>query len=340
LLVTSTTVPGAPFRWTLLFGGDTLLTRRIATQTDPFRNIKPSLSSADLAIVNLETAVTTRGVAQQKTFVFRSAPSFANRLKTAGIDVVSLANNHTLDYGPVGFIDTLDALHEANVRAVGAGETDGDAYQPVFIGIPASDQRSNAQTGEQPNKQGRTICVAVVAASQIIPAATWLAGPSRPGVASAGKHTVNKETQRLLTTVRAANEQADVVVVVMHWGIEGSPCPSPVQRRLGALLRDAGATAVLGAHPHVLQPIVSGPTAKGPRAGEKSLLAYSMGNFIWDPRSGATGDTGVLQLDFEESALQGFTFHPHRLDGNGWASSVDAKSAQGKRITQRTKATC
>ena len=83
--------------WTLAFGGDTLLTRRVSPTIDPFAGVRPPLADADLAIVNLETAISSRGRAEIKTFTFRSAPSFADVIARAGVDVVSLANNHSLD---------------------------------------------------------------------------------------------------------------------------------------------------------------------------------------------------------------------------------------------------
>ena len=171
-------------------------------------------------------------------------------------------------------------------------------------------------------------------ASQIIPAGSWVATSSQAGIASAGKHVIDRNTENLLNAVRAAKASNDVVLVVLHWGIEGNVCPSAVQRSLGARLRAAGATAVLGAHPHVLQPIVvdvkPSAASQGP---DRGLIAYSMGNFIWDPRSGATGETGLLELRFNGANLVGHQFHPHRLDGNGWASSVDPASPTGKRTT-------
>ena len=100
-------------------------------------------------------------------------------------------------------------------------------------------------------------CIAVLAASQIIPAASWVASANHAGIASAGKHRFDQNTVRLLAAVTEAKRANDVVIVIMHWGIEGDPCPSPIQMQLGTQLAKAGATAVLGAHPHVLQPVVT-----------------------------------------------------------------------------------
>lgn len=310
------TVPRSSGMWTLAFGGDTLLTRRISPATDPFAGIRPPLADADLAIVNLETAVSTRGRAEVKTFTFRSAPSFAGAIARAGIDVVSLANNHSLDFGLDALDDTVDNLARAGVAHVGAGRNLAEALAPAEFTIGAT-------------------TVAVLGASQIIPSGAWPATGTRPGIASAGKHTINRETQQLLSAVRIAKRFNDVVVVVMHWGIEGNPCPSPVQQKLGRILVDAGATAVLGAHPHILQPVVPVTTPTG-----DAVIAYSLGNFIWDPRSGATGETGVLELRFDGPRLVGIFFAPHRLDSNGWARTVDRSGAAGRAISARAGGRC
>ena len=302
--------------WTLAFGGDTLLTRRVSPKIDPFAGVRPPLADADLAIVNLETAISSRGRAEIKTFTFRSAPSFADVIARAGVDVVSLANNHSLDFGLDALDDTVDNLDRARVAHVGAGRNLAEALAPAEFDIGGTS-------------------VAVLGASQIIPSGAWPATSTRPGIASAGKHAINRETQQLLAAVRDAKKANDVVIVVLHWGIEGDPCPSAVQQKLGRLLVDAGATAVLGAHPHVLQPVVPFTTLAG-----DAVVAYSLGNFIWDPRGGASGETGVLELRFDGPRLVGVAFAPHRLDGNGWARAVDPASPRGRAISARVGLRC
>ena len=310
-----TSVPPPERRWTVAFGGDSLLTRQISKSSDPFARIRPPLSNADLAIVNVETVISVRGRAEDKEFTFRSIGAFPDMLAAAGVDVGSLANNHARDFGPDALLDTINALRSSGVEPVGAGADIAAAYQPVDLVIA-----------------GRRI--AVLGASQIIPPGAWPATSQRPGIASAGKHTIDENSENFARAVRAARASHDVVLVVMHWGIEGEPCPSTAQLELGRLLRAAGATAVLGAHPHVLQPVVPDDT------NGHGLIAYSLGNFIWDPRSGASADTAELVLQFQGSRLVGHTVHPHVLDRNGWASAVDDRSAAGARIFGRVNRTC
>jgi poly-gamma-glutamate capsule biosynthesis protein CapA/YwtB (metallophosphatase superfamily) len=304
---TPTIPPHSPTdpKWTLLAGGDTLLRR--PTNADPFARIRPLLGSADLTVVNLETAITTGGTAEKKSFVFRAAPRFAQLISQAGIDAVSLANNHAGDYGTEAMFETSQHLLDNGVQPFGAGRNRAEALEPAVFQI-------------------RGTSVAIIGASQIIPAPSWVATADKPGIASAGRHIVDANTKAFLAAVTNAAAQYDVVIAFLHWGQEGVDCPTDIQRRLGRLTRDAGATAVIGAHPHVLQPLIPD---RSDSFGD-GVIAYSLGNFIWDPRSGKTGDTGVLQLDFDGKKLTGILFHPHRLDGNGWAASVTNDNARAR----------
>ena len=117
--VTTTTLELRP--WTLLAGGDVLLDRTEPEGIDPFLKVEPDLASAEVAIVNLEMAITERGEPYDKEFVFRAPGSAALTLAGAGIDVVSLANNHILDYGSIGLADTISVLDEVGILRPGAG---------------------------------------------------------------------------------------------------------------------------------------------------------------------------------------------------------------------------
>ena len=270
-------------RWTLLAGGDVLMDRTEAAGVDPFEFIVPSLASADIAVVNAEMAISDRGSAVDKEYVFRAPPPAAARIAAAGIDVANLANNHARDYGADALLDSVRWLEVAGVVALGAGADDTEAYRHRVL------------------HAGGDVRVAFVGASMVLP---WgfPAEPDRPGIASA------RPTARILESVRAASLAADVVIVAIHWGVERQTCPTAEQIGVARELLDAGADAVIGHHPHVLQPIEV--------VGGK-LVAYSLGNFVWHPRSGLTGETGVLQIDFDGDRIVGWSFHPHLLDENG-----------------------
>jgi poly-gamma-glutamate capsule biosynthesis protein CapA/YwtB (metallophosphatase superfamily) len=297
-----------------MVGGDSLLTRKTPATLNPFARQKPLLASADLAIVNVETAIGSATDRQSKEFTFRSPVRFAQLMGEAGVDIGSLANNHTLDFGDQGLIDTIDALNDAGVTPVGAGVNISEALDPSTHTING-------------------VRVAVLAASQIIPAPSWVATKNSIGIASAGKHTIDGSTRQLLAAVTKARKSHDVVIVYMHWGKEREVCPSSVQQDLGRLLRNAGATAVVGAHPHVLQPIVRDVTDQGNGVGN-GVIAYSLGNFIWDPRGGITGDSGIIELGFTGSTMTDIQFHPHRLDGYGWAAPAQGSDAKQRILGQ------
>ncbi len=280
--------------WTLMVVGDSLLTRKIGDGVNPFDRSRPSLRSADLAVVNVETAISDATNKEPKQFNFKSPVKFADLMHEAGVDVGSLANNHSLDFGDQGLIDTVDALREAGVDPIGAGVN-----------------RQQALKSSKHSIKG--VRVSVIAASQVIPSPSWIATDKSIGVAAAGKSLTDEDTRALTSAIKAAKAESDVVVVFMHWGQERMVCPTDLQRNTARVLHDAGASIVVGAHPHVLQPIV--------RNGNE-VTAYSVGNFIWDPRSGITGDTGILELRFVGATVSDVVFHPHRLDGNGWAAPV------------------
>ncbi|MYE64354.1 MAG: CapA family protein, partial [Acidimicrobiaceae bacterium] len=289
-LDTTTTEPDRS--WRLLAGGDVLMTRTEPAGIDPFALLDPPLGSSDFSLVNVEMAISDRGEPHWKEFVFRAPPSAAERIAAGGVSVANLANNHANDYGPDALTDTIDLLEAAGVTTIGAGRDADEAYQYRLLST------------------GNGVRVAFVGASMIVPAA-FAAGATTPGIASA--HSPARA--RVLDTVRAAAAEADAVIVAVHWGIERDTCPSNDQRLLARQLLDAGADAVIGHHPHVLQPVEL--------VGRK-LVAYSLGNFIWHVRSGVLGETGILQIDFDGDGVTTWEFHPHVLDADGAPAPADS----------------
>ena len=294
-VVAATTLPPPePSKeWTLLAGGDVLMDRTEPAGVDPFVFIEPAFASADLAVVNSEMAISDRGVRANKRFAFRAPPSAAGRIASAGIDVASLGNNHARDYGPVALVDTVDLLEAAGVVAVGAGATDVEAYRYRVL------------------RTAGDVSVAFVGASMTVPRG-FAAGPDSAGIASV------PPASRVVESVRAAAGAADVVIAVVHWGIELATCPSGTQRDFARELVDAGADAVIGHGPHVVQPV---------DFSDGKLVAYSLGHLVWHPRWGITRDTGVLQIDFDADEIVGWAFHPHLLNEDGAPVPV----AEGRR---------
>ena len=286
---TTTTEP--PPQWELAAAGDVLMDHSEPAGLDPFSGIVPPLAEADVSVVNVEMSVAASGTAQPgKEFTFRAPPTAAVTMAAAGIDVANLANNHARDFGPDAMLETVRHLREAGVATVGAGADADEAFRPAELDVGG-------------------VRVAVIGATDVLPAG-WAAGPG-PGVASA-------RGRRLVEAVAAAAASHDVVVVAVHWGTELAPCPSPRQISLGDELVAAGADVVVGHHPHVLQPVVS-------RGG--GVIAYSLGNFVWHPRSAPQGDTGVLEVRFRGATATGFTFQPHVIDDRGAPAPAGAEAA-------------
>jgi poly-gamma-glutamate capsule biosynthesis protein CapA/YwtB (metallophosphatase superfamily) len=263
--------PATPGQVTLAFAGDVNFARRTARllrePATAFAPIAPVLRSADFTAVNLETSVTSRGRPQPKTYHFRTTPLAFTALRDAGIDLVTMANNHVLDYGQTGLADTLTAARAARFPQVGIGRNAAAAWAPYLTTIHG-------------------VRIAMIGVSQVTELApSWVATSARPGEANA----IN--ARRTLAAVRAAKRLAQVVVVFMHWGTEGQPCPDPAQLALAPRLARAGASIIIGAHAHVLQ---------GSGWLGHTFVGYGMGNFLWWEHSYSTA-TGVLEL----------TLHPH-----------------------------
>ena len=228
----------------------------------PWTSVGRSLRAADIAFGNLECAVSRRGEPFPKQFNFRGTPRALRGLRRhSGIDVLNLANNHVGDYGRQALVDTVREVERLGMRAVGAGPDLRRALAPQVV-------------------ERLGLRVAFVGFSQIAPI-EFAAGERSPGIAWATPRSI-------IHAVRAARRRADVVVATFHWGIEKAPLESTEQRRLAQAAAAAGAHLVIGAHPHVLQPI---------RREGAALVAYSLGNFVFGAASSETASTGILEAD-------------------------------------------
>jgi len=291
---------------TLEFAGDVhFMDRTAKLLADPATafgpSITPLLSAADVTTLNFETAVTDRGTPQPKTFHFRTNPSAFDALRAAGIDAVTIANNHILDYGRIGLTDTLAAAKAADFPVYGAGSNAAEAWTPWVTTV-----------------RGTRIAYLGVSDVQEL-ASSWIATPNRSGEAIANDLT------RTLDAVRAAHKVADVVIVFMHWGTEGDSCPNSSQKTLAKQLADAGANVIIGAHVHTLQ---------GSGWLGNTFVAYGMGNFLWYINSWST-ETGVLRLTLHPGTDEPYraSFTPAIVSATG--QPVIATGARGAAIAKR-----
>ncbi|WP_099468833.1 CapA family protein [Konateibacter massiliensis] len=238
----------------LVFTGDILLTGYLLSQYDNrgitgmvSSEIAEEMTGADLTVVNEEFPFSSRGTAMEdKQFTFRIDPARVNVFQDLGIDLVTLANNHVLDYGREALIDTFETLDNAGIQYVGAGNN-----------------KDEAKALKEFELNGKK--VGILAASRVIPVSDWTAGTS------AGVFTTYDPTD-LIEEIKKADAACDTVIVYVHWGVEKSEYPEDYQRELAKQYIDAGADVIIGAHPHVLQ---------GIEYYEGKPIVYSLGNFIF-----------------------------------------------------------
>ena len=261
--------------------GDIMLGRTIGEMIEqespeaPFLYTAETLLTADITIGNLECPISNRGMPEEKTYAFRAPLAAGESLAYAGFDLVSLANNHILDYGPLALHDTLNTLTTHQIHAAGAGMNEEEAYAPVFIeinglrlaflaylDIPATDYDYNA----------------------------WEAGPNKPGVAWA-------HNQKVQEGVQSAKQQADIVIVLFHYGYEIVQTVSQRQQELAHLAIDSGASLVIGSHPHVLQRV---------ETYRDGLIAYSMGNFVFDNFLFPPNYSAILSVELSPNGVESY----------------------------------
>ncbi|MDR0221008.1 MAG: CapA family protein [Lachnospiraceae bacterium] len=272
----------------LLFGGDFLFDQNYATMSSAIRrggtvdvafseDLLEMMRGADVTMLNNEFTYTTRGEpVPHKMYTFRAKPETAAWLPDMGVDIVSLANNHTFDFGEISLLDTLDTLVAHGVRYVGAGRSINEAAAPAYfivgdikIALIASTQ---IEREDNPDTRG---------ASEFL-----------PGVFRFRPNT------RLLAAIKDAKENSDFVIVFVHWGTENESAPDWSQLQEGPQIAAAGADLIVGSHSHVLQGIYY--------YGETPVV-HSLGNFWFSSR---TYDTGVLEVIVNEEGLKSLRFIP------------------------------
>jgi poly-gamma-glutamate capsule biosynthesis protein CapA/YwtB (metallophosphatase superfamily) len=235
----------------------------------PWADTKEILETATILVGNQEIPFTSRGsVYTNKKWILRADPGTAQSLTTAGFDVVTLANNHIMDYGPIGLQDTLTALDDANIAHAGAGMNLEDARRPVIITTPDG------------------VKFAFLAYSLVYPEVFW-ANSRRPG-------TPYGDPACFVPDIQKAKTMADYVVVSFHWSDELYFYPFWYQKVYGKKCIDAGASIVLGHHPHVLQ---------GLEVYNGGLIAYSLGNFVFGSRSARVKDSVILAIEYDRDGL-------------------------------------
>src|SRR3989338_9954757 len=226
--------------------------------TYPFEYTKNILHNADIAMANLEAPLTNRTDAfMEKEFVLKVSPDAVGEIKSAGFDVLTLANNHIMDYGQGGLQDTMDILNKAGIKHTGAGKNSKAARTPVIVRIK--------------NKK-----IAFLAYSLVFPEEYYATDDS--------SGTAHGVFDSIKSDIKNINKLVDIIIISFHWGEEKMKYPKEYQVNLAHLAIDNGASLVIGHHPHVIQ---------GIEKYKNGLIFYSLGNFIFGSYS-KYGAEGIL----------------------------------------------
>ncbi|MBK8902588.1 MAG: CapA family protein [Anaerolineaceae bacterium] len=264
----------------LIAVGDVMLGRGVADVADPLADVAPWLRAADLTLGNLESVIVADGTpknapaGEPQPIILHAPVTAVAHLTNAGFDLLSLANNHSLDYGGGGLAETAVHLQQAGITPLGIGPDENAAYQPLIREVDG-------------------VRLAFLA----------LNGVPEPGggerLAVNGERWVRAEwdVARAITAVAAARQQADGVIVSLHWGFEYELQVDPWQETAAQSLLNAGADVVLGHHPHVAQAVTVDR-----QSGQ--LVAYSLGNFVFDQTQEPTNQGLALRLFVDADGLR------------------------------------
>ncbi|MFC5774370.1 CapA family protein [Ectobacillus antri] len=273
----------------IAFAGDTMFDWQLRPVIErngadyPFQYVKKEIEAADYAFVNLESAFTERNEKYPgQLFWIKSHPSTLQAIKNTGFDIVSLGNNHTLDYGQAGMIDTIKYVENMGFKYIGVGRNETEAYTAKEVVIKGKKFK-------------------FLSFVRFMPDSAWVATGDKPGVA--GGYDLNKVTN----TIRAQKGDADYLIVYMHWGVEKTNRPAPYQKEYATQMKAAGADVIIGSHPHWLQ---------GFEYYGDMPVAYSLGNFLFpDYVSGHSAETGVLTITFKGKEKK-MSFQPYVIRNN------------------------
>jgi poly-gamma-glutamate capsule biosynthesis protein CapA/YwtB (metallophosphatase superfamily) len=260
----------------LVFAGDTVLDDEpgalITRGGDPFADFAGVFAQADVRIVNLECVVATTGSAGNKNFTFRAHPRVLPVLKIH-FDAVTLANNHSGDFGRTAFAEMLGLLSQSGLAKVGGGHNLSQAHAPWIV-------------------ERKGLRIAILSYNEFMPR-SFEADHDAPGVAWS-------EDEQVVDDIRRARQvhHADLVIPIMHWGWENEPVANARQRQLARLMVEAGADVVIGGHPHVTQDI---------EHIQGKPVIYSLGNFVMKETDNDNQRRGwVVRLELDKRGVRAF----------------------------------
>ncbi len=272
--------------------GDIMLDRALGSQivqghvTFPFDRVAAQLQAGDITVGNIESALGDVGEPVAKSYTFQAPPAAAESLAWAGFDVVSLANNHALDYGPSALLQGIELLQAQGVAVIGAGADAAAAHRPHLTTIKGIRLAFLGYVHVPVEWRGFVT-------------ESWTAGPQTAGVAWGVPEVIAAD-------VAAIAPQVDHVVVVLHSGYEYQPAPSPPQVAAAEAAIGAGASLVIGHHAHILQ---------GVAFRETGVIVYGLGNFAFE----IDGDpsTAILNVWLTSGKVLGLTLTPAVIQFGG-----------------------
>ncbi|HSR89111.1 MAG TPA: CapA family protein [Candidatus Udaeobacter sp.] len=261
----------------LIAVGDIMLSRTVASKIKyrndinyPFLKISNFLKEADITFGNLENPITSGPIIMPYEMTLRANPGVENALKNSGFDIVSLANNHTPNFGEQGIIDTISYLDSAGILHIGAGQNSIEANQPVYI-----------------TRQGITFAFLAYNDTDVVPP-YYEAAKNRAG-------TAFMRSEKMVEAIKQAKQKADFVIISMHAGKEYTTKPNKSQTNFAHKAIDAGAELIIGHHPHVIQSIEK---YKG------KYILYSLGNFVFDQTQPAETKQGLaVKIFFDKTGV-------------------------------------
>lgn len=251
-----------------------------AVKRDALLSLKQYFSDADLNIFNLETAVTDKDKPEEKQYNFRTQPAFLNSLKSIGFNVATIANNHSYDFGEDGFLDTLKNLDKAGIAYVGGGLDSAAAYRGRVFTV-------------------RGVKIGILGFAKVNGGPASIAGKDKVGT------TNGYDRKPTSAAIAAIKKQSDVVIILTHWGEEGSFCPRGTEVSSAKEWFEQGADIIVGSHTHTLQPI----SLQG-----NKLIAYSMGNFIFYSSALENRTTGILKIRISPTKRISYGLQPFVID--------------------------
>jgi poly-gamma-glutamate capsule biosynthesis protein CapA/YwtB (metallophosphatase superfamily) len=286
---------------TLIAVGDIMLSRNVAAKIRayddinyPFLQTRDLLRKGDIVFANLEAPITEGPIVKTGDMSFHADPGVEVALRDAGFNLVSLANNHTPNYGQKGLLDTFKLLTEADIKYVGAGANAAEAEQAIFI-----------------EKGGVRFAFLAYNDSDVVPA-NYLATANRAG-------TNFMDTKKMVNAVAKAKQDADLVIVSMHSGTEYS-VPNQRQINFAHAAIDSGADLIIGHHPHVLQRVEQ---YKG------KYILYSLGNFVFDQMfSLETRQSVIVELKMNKQGVQDIEFIPAMIYDYAQPRIIEASEAK------------